>query len=51
MSGPVAELDGVLQSMLSLKPPGVTGGKISSVTALCNANIQVRTLYPRSPYL
>ncbi|KAL9640089.1 MAG: hypothetical protein Q9164_000524 [Protoblastenia rupestris] len=44
MSGPVAELDGILQSMLSLKPPGVTGGKISSVTTLCNTHIQFETV-------
>ena len=42
MAGPVAELDGILQSMLTLKPPGVTQSKISNVTALCNANIKVR---------
>lgn len=40
----VAELDTILQSMLVLKPPGVTGGKIQSITTLCNANIQVRLL-------
>ena len=27
--------------MLALKAPGVTAGKINSITALCNANIQV----------
>ncbi len=43
MSSPVAEVGEILQSMLGLKPPGVTGGKISSITALCNANIQVRS--------
>jgi protein NRD1 len=42
MSSAVAELDAHLQSMLNLKPPGVSGSKISSITALCNANIQVR---------
>ena len=51
MSGPVAELDGILQSMLSLRPPGVTGGKISSVTTLCNANIQVGSLHFLAPSL
>ena len=50
MSGPVAELDGILQSMLSLKPPGVTGGKIASVTAFCIANIQVRCRYSLGPF-
>ncbi|KAL9102874.1 MAG: hypothetical protein Q9163_002026 [Psora crenata] len=44
MSGPVAELDGILQSMLSLRPPGVTTSKISAVTTLCNANIQFETV-------
>ena len=41
MSSCVAELDSILQSMLALKPPGITGGKVSSITALCNTNIQV----------
>jgi protein NRD1 len=31
--------------MLALKPPGITGGKVSSITALCNTNIQVRQAY------
>lgn len=46
----VAELDTILQSMLALKPPGVTGGKIQSITALCNANIQVRLLMSKPSY-
>ena len=37
----VGELEGHLRDMLSLKAPGVTGGKISKITELCNANIQV----------
>lgn len=41
MSSAVAELDGYLQSMLGLKPPGVSGSKITSITSLCTANIQV----------
>lgn len=45
MSSAVAELDGYLQSMQSLKPPGVSGSKIGSITQLCVANVQVRTLY------
>ncbi|MDI1489246.1 MAG: hypothetical protein OHK93_008524 [Ramalina farinacea] len=44
MSTPVAELDATLQSMLHLKPPGVTGSKITSLTSLCNANIQSETV-------
>ena len=42
MSSPVAELDSTLTSMLELKPPGVSGAKITSLTALCNTNVQVR---------
>ena len=42
MSSAVAELDAYLQSMLNLKPPGVSGSKITSITSLCTANIQVR---------
>lgn len=41
MSSAVAELDGYLQSMLGLKPPGVSGSKINSITSLCTANVQV----------
>jgi protein NRD1 len=41
MSSAVAELDGYLQSMLALKPPGVSGSKITSITSLCTANVQV----------
>lgn len=46
----VAELDAILQSMLALKPPGVTGGKISSITTLCNANIQSETVLIQRVY-
>lgn len=41
MSSPVAELEAGLQAMLSLKPPGVTGSRIQSITALCKTNVQV----------
>lgn len=41
MSSCVAELDAILQSMLALKPPGVSGSKITGITGLCNANVQV----------
>ncbi|RDW83193.1 hypothetical protein BP5796_04684 [Coleophoma crateriformis] len=40
MSSAVAELETGLQAMLSLKPPGVTGSRIQSITALCKANVQ-----------
>jgi protein NRD1 len=42
MSSAVAELEAGLQAMLSLKPPGVSGSRIQTLTALCLANIQVR---------
>lgn len=45
MSSAVAELDGYLKSMLSLKPPGVSGSKIGSITQLCTANVQVRLFF------
>ncbi|KAJ5117802.1 hypothetical protein N7448_011434 [Penicillium atrosanguineum] len=40
MSSAVAELENYLQSMLALKPPGVSGSKIQSITTLCTANVQ-----------
>ncbi|KAJ5698274.1 hypothetical protein N7462_000279 [Penicillium macrosclerotiorum] len=40
MSSDVAELEDLLQSMLKLKPPGVSGSKIQGITTLCNANVQ-----------
>ncbi|EEP79245.1 conserved hypothetical protein [Uncinocarpus reesii 1704] len=40
MSSAVAELDGYLQSMLALKPPGVSRSKIDGITSLCTANVQ-----------
>lgn len=41
MSSAVAELENYLQSMLALKPPGVSGSKIQGITTLCTANVQV----------
>lgn len=46
----VAELDAILQSMLALKPPGVTAGKIQSITTLGNANIQSETVLIQRVY-
>lgn len=46
MSSAVAELENYLQSMLALKPPGVSGSKINSITSLCTANVQVRICTP-----
>ncbi|MCJ1268353.1 hypothetical protein MMC22_008241 [Lobaria immixta] len=50
MSSCVADLDGILQSMLLLKAPGVTGSKIGSITTLCNANIQSETVLIQKIY-
>ena len=44
MSSAVAELEAGLQAMLSLKPPGVSGSRIQSITTLCVANVQVGPL-------
>lgn len=50
MSSAVAELDAGLQAMLSLKPPGVSGSRISSLTTLCTTNVQVRCLPLLPPF-
>jgi hypothetical protein len=47
MSSAVGELENYLQSMLALKPPGVSGTKIQGITTLCTANVQVREAFPR----
>ncbi|EON61674.1 hypothetical protein W97_00890 [Coniosporium apollinis CBS 100218] len=38
------ELDAQLQSLQTLKPPGVTKTKIESITAICIANVQAEAL-------
>ncbi|KAF3765819.1 hypothetical protein M406DRAFT_226994, partial [Cryphonectria parasitica EP155] len=40
MSSAVADLETNLLAMLALKPPGVSGSRISAITALCIANVQ-----------
>ncbi|KAL1968743.1 hypothetical protein VTN77DRAFT_1569 [Rasamsonia byssochlamydoides] len=50
MSSAVAELDGYLQSMLALKPPGVSGSKINSITQLCTANVQSESVLIQKIY-
>ncbi|KAK3386949.1 hypothetical protein B0H63DRAFT_521027 [Podospora didyma] len=40
MSSAVADLEVGLQAMLALKPPGVSGSRISSITNLCVNNVQ-----------
>ncbi|KAJ5555938.1 RNA polymerase II C-terminal domain-binding protein RA4 [Penicillium frequentans] len=44
MSSAATELESYLQSMLALKPPGVTTSKVYDITRICTANIQ--TLWP-----
>lgn len=41
MAAAVTDLETGLQAMLNLKPPGVSGSRITSLTALCVSNIQV----------
>ncbi|KAM3078168.1 hypothetical protein ACMFMG_002534 [Clarireedia jacksonii] len=50
MSSAVAELEAGLQAMLSLKPPGVSGSKISGITALCTANVQSESVLIQKLY-
>ncbi|KAJ5105113.1 hypothetical protein NUU61_002460 [Penicillium alfredii] len=50
MSSAVAELENYLQSMLALKPPGVSGSKINSITTLCIANIQNESVLVQKIY-
>ncbi|EZF22862.1 hypothetical protein H112_04354 [Trichophyton rubrum D6] len=50
MSSAVAELDGYLHSMLSLKPPGVSGSKINGITSLCTANVQSESVLIQKIY-
>jgi protein NRD1 len=40
MASAVTDLEAGLQAMLNLKPPGVSGSRITSLTALCVSNIQ-----------
>ncbi|CZT48864.1 related to RNA binding protein NRD1 protein [Rhynchosporium secalis] len=50
MSSAVADLEASLQAMLSLKPPGVSGTRISSITALCTANVQSESVLIQKLY-
>ncbi|KAF5006981.1 hypothetical protein FDECE_6663 [Fusarium decemcellulare] len=40
MASAVADLEAGLQAMLNLKPPGVSGSRITSLTSLCVSNIE-----------
>ncbi|KAL7623964.1 hypothetical protein AAE478_005521 [Parahypoxylon ruwenzoriense] len=50
MSSPVAELEAGLNAMLSLKPPGVTGSRIQSLTSLCVENVQSESVLIQKIY-
>ncbi|OWP03885.1 hypothetical protein B2J93_4827 [Marssonina coronariae] len=50
MSSAVADLENGLQAMLSLKPPGVSGSRIQSITALCIANVQSESVLIQKLY-
>jgi len=50
MSSAVADLEAGLQAMLSLKPPGVSGSRIQSITALCTANVQSESVLIQKLY-
>jgi hypothetical protein len=47
MASAVADLEAGLQAMAGMKPPGVSGSRIASLTSLCVANIQARPLPSR----
>ncbi|KAI5863413.1 hypothetical protein GGS23DRAFT_566802 [Durotheca rogersii] len=50
MSSPVAELEAGLNAMLSMKPPGVTGSRIMSLTNLCVDNVQSESVLIQKIY-
>ncbi|KAK4644654.1 hypothetical protein QC761_306790 [Podospora bellae-mahoneyi] len=49
-SSPVAELEAGLQALLSLKAPGVSGSRISNLTALCVNNPQSESVIVQKFY-
>ncbi|RXG47062.1 hypothetical protein VDGE_03945 [Verticillium dahliae] len=50
MASPVAELEAGLQAMSHLKPPGVSGSRISSITALCVGSVQSESVLIQKIY-
>ncbi|KAI1781059.1 hypothetical protein F4818DRAFT_397671 [Hypoxylon cercidicola] len=50
MSSPVAELEAGLNAMQSLKPPGVSGSRIQSLTTLCVENVQSESVLIQKIY-
>ncbi|KAI1494647.1 hypothetical protein F5X96DRAFT_615778 [Biscogniauxia mediterranea] len=50
MSSAVAELEAGLNAMQALKPPGVSGSRIQSLTALCVDNVQSESVLIQKIY-
>ncbi|KAI1343987.1 hypothetical protein F5Y15DRAFT_183527 [Xylariaceae sp. FL0016] len=50
MSSAVADLESGLNAMQNLKPPGVSGSKIATLTALCVENIQSESVLIQKIY-
>ncbi|KAK8919940.1 Rpb7-binding protein seb1 [Metarhizium anisopliae] len=50
MASAVTDLEAGLQAMLNLKPPGVSGSRITSLTSLCVANIQSESVLIQKIY-
>ncbi|KAL2753770.1 hypothetical protein ACRALDRAFT_1082769 [Sodiomyces alcalophilus JCM 7366] len=50
MAAAVAELEAGLHAMSALKPPGVSGSRIASLTALCVANVQSESVLIQKIY-
>ncbi|KAI8630905.1 hypothetical protein F5Y19DRAFT_39198 [Xylariaceae sp. FL1651] len=50
MSSAVADLEAGLNAMQNLKPPGVSGSRISSLTALCVSNVQSESVLIQKIY-
>ncbi|OTA57289.1 hypothetical protein K449DRAFT_141719 [Hypoxylon sp. EC38] len=50
MSSPVAELEAGLNTMQTLKPPGVTGSRIQALTAICVNNVESESVLIQKIY-
>ncbi|KAG9241286.1 hypothetical protein BJ878DRAFT_521489 [Calycina marina] len=50
MSSPVAVLEAVLQAMLELKPPGISGSRVQAITVLCVDNVQSESVLVQKLY-
>ncbi|KAI0025762.1 hypothetical protein F4780DRAFT_719808, partial [Xylariomycetidae sp. FL0641] len=50
MASPVADLEAGLNAMQNLKPPGVSGSRIQSLTALCVNNVQSESVLIQKIY-